>query len=134
MIERVDGVIISADEVRVLVDALGVFRAVVRGQGARPTARLESLHTRLRAALGTPKTDADVRETYARVSDPTGNAGRGSSFGHDVVDTATAAQLLGTSAANARDLARRGVVPAVRVGGRWIFDRRGVLGRAAARD
>lgn len=126
-IQRVDGVVLSQEDARTLVEALDVFRNVLRRQGSRPTERLESLHNRLISAVHVRKTDADV-------SDSSSSGESGQSSDHDLVDTATAAALLGCSQANARDLARRGVVPAIHVGGRWLLRRGGVVDRVAARQ
>jgi excisionase family DNA binding protein len=49
---------------------------------------------------------------------------------YDLVDTDEAARLLGCSAANVRDLVRRGRLPAQRAGNRWLLPARVVIERA----
>ncbi|ORW02483.1 helix-turn-helix domain-containing protein [Mycobacterium kyorinense] len=49
---------------------------------------------------------------------------------YDLVDTDEAARLLGCSAANVRDLVRRGRLPARRAGNRWLLPARVVVERA----
>jgi hypothetical protein len=125
-IRRVSGVVLDDEDARLLVGALALFRNVLRRTGSRPTSKLESLHARLVAAVGVSETPPDVSVSGVLPRD-------GSSFGHDVLDTSAAAEILGCSQANARDLARRGVVPAVHVAGRWLLSASDVRNRATAR-
>ena len=125
-IQRLGGVVVSDDDARTLLDALTVFRSVLLRQGSRPTAKLDSLHARLVAAVGDSETGAGARV-------PDGRGGSAASFAHELLDSDAAAQLLGCTAANVRDLARRGALPGRRVGGRWVFPVRAVVDRAAAR-
>ncbi|MFH5207567.1 helix-turn-helix domain-containing protein [Antrihabitans sp. NCIMB 15449] len=125
-IERVVGVVLTDDDAHTLVDALAVFRSVLRGQGSKPTAKLESLYSRLISAVR-------VSETHAGASISANHGVVGAVFEHGVIDTATAADILGCTESNVRDLARRGKLAARLVGGRWLLDTRAVFDRAAAR-
>ncbi|MHA4852446.1 helix-turn-helix domain-containing protein [Rhodococcus sp. MSC1_016] len=123
-IQRLDGVFLSRADARTLVEALTLFRDLLPRMGSRPTARLDQLRIQLASAVRASDSDA-------RVSDSADNADPRAWFGHEFIDTAAAATLLGCSAANVRDLARRGTLPAVHVGGRWLVAADAVRTRAA---
>jgi hypothetical protein len=52
---------------------------------------------------------------------------------HDLIDSTEAGRILGISGHGARALARRGVLPAYRAGGRWLFPANEVVRRAERR-
>ncbi|MDV8065539.1 DNA-binding protein [Rhodococcus sp. IEGM 1366] len=99
-IRRVDGVMLSPDDAYTLAESLRLFGMVLSRQGSRLTPRIERLRTQLVIAADA-RTDAETR-TSVPVDDWLPLSA------HDLFDTDTAARVLGCSAGNVRDLARRG--------------------------
>lgn len=129
MIEAVHGVLLDAEDTAVLLDALDVFEQVLAGQGSQPGQKLVVLKARISAAHSrsvSRLTRVDRRNAGAE-------SDSGDDLGHEVIDTARAAAILGISADGVRDLARRGRIPCRRVGGRWLLSATAVVARAGTR-
>ncbi len=125
-IQRVDAaVLLSPGAVSILVSGLAALEQLAGLRGARLTPSLRSLAAQLAEAAA--PTDAGT-DAYARTSVPPGPWLALSS--HDLLDSEEAAAMLGCSASNVRDLARRGALPAHRSGGRWLLERDAVQLRA----
>lgn len=125
-IEPISGVLLGAEDARTLAEALEVFTKVLAERGSRPTAKLDDLRRRLaRAATRVPvgNTHADARGSAAQPDS-------GVHLGYELIDTTRAAAILGITADGVRDLARRGTLPAVRAGGRWLLASSAVVARA----
>lgn len=114
-IRAVEGVMLSVRDAKDLADAISHLGALAAERGSRLTARMVDLRTQLLTAISDGGTDDD-----ARTSVPQGDWMPLSA--HDLLDTATAARLLGCTTGNVRDLARRGTLPAHRTGGRWLLE------------
>lgn len=123
MAESITGIILSGQEVHY---ALKAFEVLLRDR--RPSPQLAEFLARLQRAY----VESDVHRRNAcgdvRLSDPDGTP-RGFLAG-DVLDVAEAAKVLGIGAAGVRDLARRGRLPAVRAGRRWLLHAGSVVARA----
>lgn len=123
-VARLDAVVLSPADAGYLADALALFEGLARQVGSRPTAKLTALREELAAAARVSRSGGDASVSAGTVVvDP--------SSPHEYLDTTEAAAVLGCSPGNARDLARRGSVPAIRAGGRWLLESRAVHARAA---
>ncbi|EUA09411.1 DNA binding, excisionase family domain protein [Mycobacterium kansasii 732] len=123
MITAQHGVYLTADDAAYLSEFLD---HVCRDM--RPSAKLVDFARRLKkscAAL-TPTQENGRNRLRAVHSE----AEVSNMAAYDLVDTDEAARLLKTSAANVRDLVRRGRLPAQRVGNRWLLPARVVVERA----
>lgn len=123
MIERVSGILLEPTDARYLLDALD---ALLRDR--RPSAQLAQFIDRFRrtvakSGVSESITGADTREVGSQ-QDSVHYAP------YDVLDTAEAAAILGITANGVRDLARRGVLPSHRAGGRHLFPAVAVVARA----
>ncbi|MFH5231015.1 helix-turn-helix domain-containing protein [Antrihabitans spumae] len=107
--------VVPAGSARLLVEALRQLEQFARERGGRFSGPLVALRDELVAAATDAATDADAR-TQERLDDWLAPSG------HDLLDSNEVARILGCSPSNARDLARRGTLPAVRTGGRWLFE------------
>ncbi|MET4166114.1 MULTISPECIES: helix-turn-helix domain-containing protein [Gordonia] len=128
-IEPITGVLLGVDEARVLAEALDVFVEVLAERGSQPTAKLDDLRHRLSRAntrVSTSNTRVHAREVAPQPDS-------GVHLGYELIDTARAAAILGISPDGARDLARRGTLPATQAGGRWLFAAAAVVARADQR-
>jgi hypothetical protein len=86
------------------------------GQLSAPVRQVQLQFTELAAAYADAVGDADgIASPTAMVID--------TGLPHDLIDTATAALILGCSAHNVRGLCRRGTLPAERRAGVWILSR-----------
>lgn len=128
-IEPISGVLLGADDARTLADALDVFAKVLAERGSRPTAKLDDLRRRLSRA----STRVSRLDTHANARSIAAEPDSGVDLGYELIDSAQAARILGISADGVRDLARRGRLPVVRAGGRWLFAAAGVVERAERR-
>lgn len=128
-IERVSGVLVTPDDAATLVDALTVFEKVLGERNSRPSAKLVDLKRRLSRATS----DAARKRTVTGVSIEGEQPDSNSEFGYEAIDTIAAAKVLGITSGGVRDLARRGKLPAVQAGGRWLLDARAVARRAEHR-
>lgn len=127
-IERVDGVLLDAHDVDVVVRALDLLHGLLPHTGRMPNAKLRAVTEQLRktgAKLASWPADTGVR---ARMQGAEADSGHDA--WHAVLDTTAAAQILGITPNGARDLARRGTLPARQAGGRWLFDAAAVVQRA----
>ena len=126
MIE-VSGVLLSPADARFAVEA---FTALLRDR--RPSAQLadfiERLQVRTHAATGVPGrgTGAYARNIAAQPGSP-------EYAPYDVLTSTEVAAIVGVSPNGVRDLARRGRLPAHRVGGRWLFPAVAVVAYAERR-
>ncbi len=125
-VQRVDAaVLLTPGAVRTVVAGLAALEQLARQRGARLTPALRSLAAQLDEAAAPTDAETDAR---ASTSVPRGAWLPLSS--HDLLSTEEAANLLGCSPSNVRDLARRGALPGHRAGGRWLLEREGVQLRA----
>lgn len=122
---RVTGaVLLAASDARTITEALDLFARMLALQGSRLTPRLDTLRRELAGASVSDTGD------HARTPVPQSNCLPLSA--HDLIGSAEVAELLQCTANNARDLARRQVLPAHRAGGRWLFEKDAVRLRAGA--
>ena len=117
------GVFLTLDDAGYLADLLD---HLCRTQ--QPSARLAHLSNRMRKSCDslTPTQGNRLRGVQSQ-PDP------GDPAAYDLVDAAEAARLLGITPAGVRDLLRRGKLPGVRRGGRWMLPARVVVERAERR-
>lgn len=123
MITAQHGVYLSADEATYLTNFLDhVCRAM------QPSPKLVDFARRLKkSCVGLTPTQEIGRNRLRGVhSEPD----VGDHAAYDLVDTDEAARLLECSAANVRDLVRRGRLPGHRSGNRWLLPARAVVERA----
>ena len=103
MIEKVSGVLLDAADADYLARALALFEEVLAKQGSRPSPRLVDLERRLSRA----SSDATRSTTGGYVSGAKDSADRDALSAYEFVDTERAANILGCTPGNVRDLARR---------------------------
>lgn len=132
MIERVSGILLDYDDAAYIVKALELMPRLFAAQGSRPTPRLEAVTDRLRRKTDAP-TDVSARNSGVGVRDQGAQGNSCNDMGYEIIDTTDVARILQCTPGNARDLARRKVLPARRVGGRWVFQAEAVMRRAAER-
>ena len=126
-IEKVSGVLLDAADADYLARAMKLLAALLEAkQGSRPSPRLVDLERRLSRA----SSDATRSTTGGYVSGAKDSADRDALSAYEFVDTERAANILGCTPGNVRDLARRGRLPAVRSGGRWLYPAAAVVARA----
>lgn len=124
MIERVAGVLLGPGDVAYLVDALD---ALLRDR--RPSAQLADVIARLRRAkLALTQENACVHVREVGAQDDSAQTAA-----YDLIASAEAAAILGCTAANVRDLARRGRLPRYRAGRGWVYPARSVIALAERR-
>ena len=126
MPDALHGVVLTGPELHYTLRA---FEVLLRDR--RPSPQLAEHLARLQAAYA---------ESHSAAQNACGCGRFEASGGHpdrllpgDVLASDEAAAVLGISAAGARDLARRGRLPAVRAGGRWLFQASAVVARAEHR-
>ncbi|WP_373938514.1 helix-turn-helix domain-containing protein [Rhodococcus qingshengii] len=112
-IRRIDGVVLSNEDARDLADALVMFTHVLRQVGSKAGPKVIRLRSQLLTAVG-------VSKTASSASLSEGVAADGRRLRHDLISTTEAGAILGCSAANVRDLAKRGRLDGQLVGGRWL--------------
>jgi excisionase family DNA binding protein len=123
-VQRVDAaVLLTPGAARVLVELVNRYAQTLRTRGARFTPGVAALLAQLEEVTADAGTDANART-------PVGQHHWQALSAHDLLSTMEAAALLGCSAGNVRDLARRGALPAHRSGGRWLLERDAVELRA----
>ena len=125
----VNGVLLDEADTRLVVDVLGYLGRVATENGRRPTPKVEALRRCLQSAYAS--VSARTVSDGASLSGPT--RPRLLPEGYELVDTAQAARLLGTTADTVRYHARRGSLPAQRAGGRWLLDAAAVAAIAEQR-
>lgn len=123
-IRRLEGVYLSPEDATTLADALAYCEDALIKTGRQWTPRMQALRSALAAAAYVSRTDGGARKLADQ-------ARADSLLGHEFVDTVTAAQVLGCTPANVRDLARRGTLPARRIGNRWLVSADAVHARTA---
>ncbi len=125
-VQRFDhAVLLTPAAAATVVAGLRALEQLGRTRGARLTPALQAICAQLDEAAA--PTDAPT-DAYARTSVPAAPWLPLSS--HDLLSSEEAADLLGCSPSNVRDLARRGALPAHRSGGRWLLERDAVELRA----
>lgn len=108
------GVWLSLDAARSVAVGLASLESLLRRhRSARLSADLDEVRQMLTCAIDA---DAAANVNAFAINRP------GSQAGRDLVDAVTAAQLLGITPGAVRDRARRGELPAGKVGGRWLVD------------
>lgn len=122
-VRRLDGVYLAPEDARTLADALAYCEDALIKTGRQWTPKMRRLQSDITAAC-VSGTDADARKLADRTRAT-------SLLGHEFVDTATAARILGCSPGNVRDLARRGTLPARRVGRVWLVSADALRARTA---
>jgi len=126
VIERVNGVLLDADDARYL---LGALDALLAERTASP--RLNALVARLRRIA--EKLAPTQEDTPLDVRKVDGQGDSGHIAPYDLVDTREAAAILGCTSANVRDLARRGKLPRHRAGRGWVYPAASVVALAEKR-
>jgi hypothetical protein len=128
MIERIAGTLLAPDDADYVFRALKLLSELLGKQGSRPTPRLAEVT----AKLGKTVAQADVsgRKTDATARNQGPQADSSDDFGYALISSAEAANILGCSPGNVRDLRRRGVLPARSSGGRWLYKASDVVRRA----
>lgn len=125
-IEKVSGVLLDAADADYLARALALFEEVLAKQGSRPSPRLVDLERRLSRA----SSDATRSTTGENVSGATDSTQREVLSAYEFLDSERAADILGCTPGNVRDLARRGRIPAIHTHGRWLYPAAAVVARA----
>lgn len=147
MIARVSGVILDGtdlDNVASAFELLARLMAEHRDEHGNPTpmpasARLEAMAAKLaRAARNASPASAEQDEPDEPPAPASGGRAQTPTdvqhFGHATIGATAAATRLGITANGARDLARRGRIPAHHNGTRWVFDATAVDAFAAQRS
>lgn len=131
MIRRVSGVMLDPDAADFLVRALEMLAEFYKTRGGLPSAKLVEVTEQLRsgaiADVSRLSAGGDARFVAAELNsahDPF----------HAVLDSRRVADILGISPNGARDLARRGTLPARHSGRQWLFDAAAVIRRAESRS
>ncbi len=129
-IQRFDhAVLITPATAQTLVAALRAMEQLYRTRGARLTPALRSIVAQLDEAAA-PAESPTGAPTDVDASTPVPRGAWLPLSAHDLLTADEAADLLGCTPNNVRDLARRGALPAHRSGGRWLLEREGVQLRA----
>ncbi|MCG7235254.1 helix-turn-helix domain-containing protein [Corynebacterium sp. ACRQP] len=106
-----NSVIIAAGDARELAETIFAAADLANRHGARINPRALALATDLVSAAGTTEPE------YIEIEDH---------LEHEQIDTATTAALLGCTDRNVRALAARKLLPGVKNGGQWRFNREDV--------
>ena len=109
------GVLLSAGAARELVAALDHLGRLAAPRGMQLSQRLQTIRRELRTSTAGGVADVDV----------SGNSGAEQGVSHwepSVVDTATAARMLGITPGGVTWLCRHNRLTATRCGGRWLVD------------
>lgn len=127
-IERLSGVVVDPDSTDFLIRALELLAELLAARGGAAAPRLlevtEQLKTGVNSGAARSKSGADTIFVD-------GEADSAHTPWHAFLNTQRAADILGITPNGVRDLARRGSLPARRVGREWIFDAAAVIRRAA---
>lgn len=126
MIERVSGVLLPPDDARYLLDALDALL-----QGRHPAPRLSDFIERLRRMAGKLAIAQEDTAVCARKVDAQQDSGDIALY--DLLDSREAAEILGCTQSNVRDLANRGRIPSYRAGGRRVYPAASVVALAEHR-
>ncbi|MGK9270326.1 helix-turn-helix domain-containing protein [Williamsia muralis] len=110
---------------------LDLFCQYLRKSGGEPSSRMDSISRRLM------KTVVDDSNSADDTSDSARNSGirlvSKDNEVYAVMSADEAGRVLGITANGARDLARRGKLPARNTGRRWFFDAHAVIARSEGR-
>ncbi|SBS77353.1 conserved hypothetical protein [uncultured Mycobacterium sp.] len=123
MIERVHGVLLEPADAGYLLDALD---ALLRDR--RPSPQLAQFIDRLRKTVAASGVSRPITGGHARKVGVLHDSQHYAPY--DVLDTGEAATILGITPNGVRDLARRGVLPSHRAGGRYFYPAGAVVARA----
>lgn len=127
MINRIEGLILDPDSAEFLVRALEMLAQHLKGRGALPSQKLVAMTEQLRSGAITGATRPNTGDGN---SFDVGSRDSSHAPWHAILDSRRAAKILGITPNGARDLARRGVLPAQRAGREWLFDAAAVIRRA----
>jgi len=129
-VQRFDhAVLLSPAAVRTVVAGLRALEQLGRTRGARLTPALRSIVAQLDEAAA-PAESPTGAPTDVDASTPVPRGEWLPLSAHDLLTADEAADLLGCTPNNVRDLARRGALPGHRTGGRWLLERDAVALRA----
>jgi len=129
-VQRFDhAVMLSPVAVRTVVAGLRALEQLGRTRGARLTPALRAICAQLDEAAAVPELSTGA-PTDVDASTPAPRSAWLPLSGHDLLTADEAADLLGCTPNNVRDLARRGALPGHRTGGRWLLERDAVELRA----
>lgn len=113
--------LLDARRAAVVARGLRLLESMTRARaGVGLAAELLAVVLELEAAAGLAPVPHASR-SCAGVSEPLASPPPAARSPHDLLDTAAVAGRLDCGPANVRDLRARGVLPATRVGGRWLF-------------
>ncbi|MGA5465583.1 helix-turn-helix domain-containing protein [Mycobacterium sp. NPDC050041] len=129
MITAQAGVFITADDAAYIAEALRLLGRLMAEQRSQPSARLQSVTTKLAnaAETGSGATPNGSETLPLRAPHPEGVHARD----YATVTAAEAARIIGCGPRNVRDLVRRGRLAARRSGGTWLVDAAAVEAHAA---
>lgn len=127
MIERISGVLIDEGDVDFLIR---MFEQLPK-HGIRVVGALAEFESKLRKACAHAR--HSDRDTLPDVRKVDSQPDSGHVALYDLVDSAEAARILGCTAANVRDLARRGRIPRHRAGRGWVYPAASVVALAEKR-
>ncbi|MGV9827300.1 helix-turn-helix domain-containing protein [Gordonia sp. NPDC003429] len=119
MIEPLTGVFLTADDADYIARALELLRQQLRANNTRPSAKLDMITERIAKAVG--NTSAATRNVSASASRSLQQPDSDDDPVYGWITSPEAAAILGCTANNVRDRARRGTLPAHRAGGRWVY-------------
>lgn len=120
-------VVLDASAASLLVEVL----AVLPQHGLHPNARLADVESQLRKACA--NASEPPRNACADERMPGSQSGSPQTAMYDLVNSKEAAEILGCTAANVRDLARRGRLPRHRAGRGWVYPAASVVALAEKR-
>lgn len=120
--------LLTDDDARFLVEALDAMALQLRKHGYEPSARVKTLTIKLRKSVENASDSGGEHQKHA--SDQRLPWFSDQTSAYAITSPNEAARILGISANGVRDLARRGVLPARRSGGRWFISTTGVMARA----
>ncbi|TWS26620.1 helix-turn-helix domain-containing protein [Tsukamurella sputi] len=121
-----DGVLLDEADVTLLAGMLRAATSRMNAAWSPPAQLLTARICDAAARFESPTRDAGVTKSID-------SGGSGTPLPHDLLDSAETARILGIKPHAARALARRGTVPAYRVGERWLYPAQDVVRRAERR-
>lgn len=128
MIDRVAGVLLTADDADYIARALELLERLLRENRSTPTPRLHSVTAKLRRT--TDALGVSGRNGSATASVRASQCDSGDDADYGTITAAEAAHILGVTPNAVRDLARRQRIRARRPKGRWLLDAQAVVARA----
>jgi hypothetical protein len=124
--ELIDGLVLDRNEVQFLA---GILRTATSRMNAAWSPQAQFTIARICDAA----TRFTSQKCPAGVPNQHGGTENPPPLPRDLIDSTEAGRILGISGHGARALARRGVLPAYRAGGRWLFPANEVVRRAERR-